>query len=111
MALAAAGQAQLDVAVAMDRLRRLVRVALSIFPDAEIARRQRQPGDPGQHQHDPSQPLTGRLLRHLSPNQPPAGAAKRRTKGRTSPSARAWSPLSMPSQAPLSSSDRASATP
>ncbi|MNO98054.1 hypothetical protein D3C76_897860 [compost metagenome] len=111
VALAIAEQAHLHVAVAMQRLRLHVGIVLLRLPLAEVARRQDDSGAPGEDQHDPAKALSWWLAAHLPPSQPPAGTAKRSTRGRESPSARAWSPLSRPIQAPLSSIARPSASP
>ena len=109
--LTTAGQAHLDETIAMHRLRRLVGVALAIFPVTEEVRGQQQAGAPEEHPHHPSGAASRRLLCHGRRLQPPLGAAKRQTMGRSSPSARVWLPLSTPIQAPSLSIHSASAMP
>ncbi|MNM82255.1 hypothetical protein D3C81_942810 [compost metagenome] len=111
MPLRIAHQFHLNETLALLRADHHVRILLTRFPLAEKTRGQKQRGTPGQYHKHPADALPRASLSHDLALQPPSGAAKRQTTGRTSPSARAPLLLSIPIQAPSASTTSASARP
>ncbi|MOA18060.1 hypothetical protein D3C78_1383460 [compost metagenome] len=111
MPLRIADQLHLDKAFAFLRIHLGIGILLTLLPLGKKTRRQKQRRTPSQDHQHPAGALAWQLLAHGAALQPPSGAAKCQTIGRVSPSARAPSLLSRPTQAPSAFTTSASASP